>query len=172
MDVGGAIVAATAVYAAGLSTWLAVQQWRNQRVRISVSVALGVVRMIRDNPPSTRFFAAIPGELPAEHIVIIGVNSGQREVTLGAVGLILPNGQYFAPDNLPTSAPLPYRLASGAGCDTWTGVHDFARLLLNHGFTGKIRLIGYYGDQSGHLYRAKPFEFDVDAWAAQGDPAH
>jgi hypothetical protein len=169
MDVGGAIVAGTAVYAAGLSTWLAVQQWRDRSPRVKVSLTLGVAKVIREEPLKIQLFSALPGNPRPQHLILAAQNTGRQDVTLGGFGFVVPDGKHFLPDHPLYAFELPHRISPGEAYYIWMSAHEVARNLHDHGFAGKIQLIGYYLDQLSHKYRAKPFEFDVDAWGAEAD---
>jgi hypothetical protein len=46
---------------------------------------------------------------------------------------------------------------------------ELAQELTNHGYSGKVKLIGYYRSAIGTIFKSKPMDFDVEATLAEID---
>jgi hypothetical protein len=159
--------AVTSTIALFMNVALGVLIFRDRYPRIKVLVQLGSTIQVEGGPPTTMLLTDLPGNPPPRDLILSAQNTGQRQVTLGARGYILPTGEHFSPATVVSSVPLPYPLRSGEACHCWSPARDLALGFREHGLSGTIQLIGYYADQLGHVYRAKPFAFDVDAWCAE-----
>lgn len=98
-------------------------------------------------------------------ILITASNPGQKTVTLTSVGIKLPNEKQILFINASSHPQLPCDIREGgAPCVAWYDAKDFARSLRDEGFSGKIKLIGFYRDGVGTTYKSKTTAFDIDEW--------
>jgi hypothetical protein len=152
MDSGDIITALLAMYGAILSTIVAIRDWRARRPKIAVKTSWGLLDLGRGNTSDAMLF-------------VQATNPGQKPVTLSSVGFVLPSQERVFLKEPHGSMRIPCELASESACQVWIGAGELAQLLRSHGFSGTLRLIGFYNDQVGRTHKSKPFKFDVDEWA-------
>lgn len=155
MDSTDIITALVALYGAILSTVVAVREWRAKRPRIRVKTSMGFLDLARGNVSDAMVF-------------VEAANPGQKPVTLSSVGFILPfKGKVFLrqPQG---SVRIPCELAPESACQVWINARELGQLLRSHGFSGKLKLVGFYGDQVGRTHKSKAFEVDADFGTAGG----
>jgi len=87
-------------------------------------------------------------------------NPGNRTVTLSSAGVLLPGNKQL----MLFPAILPYELLEGKNLYVWTSAEDAARKLKDGGFSGEVKLIGFFRDALRTVYKSKPLNFDVDEW--------
>ena len=98
-------------------------------------------------------------------ISIVAMNVGYREITLNSMGYILPDKKYLISmpqRNLKSNVKFPCTLSEGKECTVWEPQKKLATDLKDNGYSGKIKLIGYYGSAIGKTYKSKPVDFDID----------
>jgi hypothetical protein len=155
------IIAAVAIYGAALSTYNLYS--RRPKVKVNWSHGfLGTPGVGITSPP---------------FLTLTAMNKGERTVMLGFVGFDLPYKNLFhilfrrrekyilqfpLPDKL--GHKLPYELIPGTSFDYSTPFGDLARSLLNSGYSGDVKVSGYFKDQVGNIYRTKKFVFNIDEW--------
>ena len=98
-------------------------------------------------------------------LLISASNPGHRAVILNSTGLILPNKTKVLFPKSQSHVTYPYELKEGNNCTTWTDLKEFAKLLREEGFSGKVNLVGFYKDGVGDTHKSKPIELDVDEWS-------
>ena len=141
-----------ASYGAILSTYSVWSKRKEQRREPKVSLRYGV----RLNP--------ILGHRSPPRLIIRAVNSEKETVTLTSMGLILPrrDNNLFSPYVPNSDVSFPHDLLGGKNCDVWFETKELAENLKREGFSGKIKLKGYYGDAIGRMYKSKSINFDID----------
>ena len=156
-----------AVYGAVLSTLHEIRAFRDRKLRLRVSLALVATQPIPGNPSRVHTFIPPPGGPQARVLALKAENVGQRVVTLTALGLLPPNGDFF-PLPVASNSAFPRRLEPGESChDSWPA-DEVARSLRAAGFRGNIPLGGCYTDGLNTRHSAKPLAFDIDAWSRDG----
>ena len=146
------ITALVAVYGAALSTWTHIARHREKQRRIVVTVSVGFLVFERVGPGPTALF-------------ITASNPGSRTVSLNSPGILLPNQRKLVfPFGFASDASFPCDLREGKSCQMWISTEELADDLKNQGFSGKIKLRGYYRDALGALHKSRPYEFEIDKW--------
>jgi len=90
------------------------------------------------------------------------LNTGRKTVTLSSMGLILPNKKFYTFLQPNSNVSFPYDLPEGKNCSVWIETKELAENLKNEGYSGEVKLIGYYGDAIGGRYKSEPFNFDIN----------
>jgi len=141
-----------ASYGAILSTYSVWSKRKEQKRELKVLLRYGVV----SNP--------ILSHRPLPMLFISALNTGKKTVTLTSMGLILPrkDKNYFTFIRPNSHASFPHDLLEGKSCDVWIETKELAENLEQEGFSGKIKLKGYYGDAIGRRYKSKSINFDID----------
>lgn len=150
MDWTTGVTAVVALYGAGLSTYTLIQNRKEKQRQISVKLSNG--------------FLTYGPELSPAMLLIEATNPGDRTVVLNTVGLSLPDGKTVAFPNPQSTVCFPYPLQEGNSCMVWTPLKELAQQLSQKGYSGKVRLVGFYRDQLGTVYRSNAFAFDTDGW--------
>lgn len=142
------ITRALAVYGSVLATVNAFWTWAGKRRRIQVSVSCAI---------------PIYGSRPGSGVLSIeATNRGQQPVNLKSAGFLLPDkSQYFLPQASGTEQ-LPHQLNGGDSCSVWADPGDIAFELKRHGYSGLIKLRGFYLDGTGSRRLSSRFGFDVE----------
>lgn len=88
-------IAAIALYAAILSTAVFVQQRRDRKIRIGVTVETGTAKPMPGDSGAIQLFTnRWNDDKPRERLLfVVGANTGQREATLGSLSFLLRDGQ-------------------------------------------------------------------------------
>jgi len=149
MDSTDIITALVALYGAILSTVVAVREWKAKRPKIKVKTSMGFLDLGR-------------GNLSDAMVFVEAANPGQREVTLSSVGFILPLQRKVFLRQPQGSVRIPCELAPESSCQVWIDARELAALLRSNGFSGTLKLVGFYGDQVGRTHKSKAFEVDAD----------
>ncbi len=165
MDTSDVITAAVAVYAAALSTWEAVARRRDRRPRVNVSWTSGIPEGARDDLP---------------RLVITARNEGDRSVIIRGTGLFFPNriwsrtpwrgprrGWHVIPWVSPGPDPrlkLPHVLEPGRSCTDAMNMRQITHDLTRHGYSGRVRVRGFFADETQNLYTSVPLVIDVEHW--------
>lgn len=150
----GVIVAAVAVYGAGLSTVTFRAQRRERRAIVKVQTSNGF---------------AVWGQRGNPQLQITATNAGERPVVIEAAGFKLPNGQDTLALINPTTSTMqfPHQLAPHHNCLVAEDMAEIAGSLAQAGHRGRIKLVGFFRDQDGNVFRAKPCDFDIEGWLRQ-----
>ena len=151
MTASDIITALIAVYGAGLSTYIAVREWKAKRPDIRVEVTEGRVQLSLD-------------AWSDHNIFIEARNQGHKAVTLSImVGFILPDGErWLITRPLGGTESLPYELMPEKRYMVRTPAQKLASELESMGFPDKVSLIGYYDDEVGRKHKSKPTIFDTN----------
>ncbi len=144
------ITAVVALYGAVLSTLNYVASRREKKRLVKVGLSFGY---LTHGP-----------QLSPAMLLITAANIGTLPVTLSSGGVRLPNGkQAFSPQ--PNSdVAFPHELQGGRECRIWTDAKEFADALRREGLFGKVKLKGFYLDQTGVHHTSKPLRFDTDGF--------
>jgi len=148
MDWATIVTAVVAIYGAVLSTYALLSKRREKQRQVKVSLSMGLMAL-----PS--------GECPAV-VLIEASNPGDRAVTLTNPGILLPNRSTVVWPRPQSHVQFPYDLPEGKRCTAWTEAGGLAQLLTEHGFSGKIKLVGVSKDALGTAYKSRPLRFDMD----------
>jgi hypothetical protein len=148
-----------AIYGAALSTILAATQLYRFRIeqqekkpRIKVTLTTGLISQGGATSPAL--------------LTLTAANIGRQPVTLTTTpSLLLPDTQKAILLSATSNFQLPYELQPGKSLDFWDDIHQLARTLKRQGYSGKMDVIGEFGDAIGNKYRSKPFPFDIEDWA-------
>lgn len=143
------VTAIVALYGAGLSTFIAVREWKARRPDIKVEVSEG------------RTYIAELGDWSAHRIFIKAYNRGQKTVNFTMVGIILPDGNKLAIPYPLGYLTLPCELLPELSCTAETSAKELAADLKVRGFPEKVSLVGYYDDAVGRRHISKPTIFDT-----------
>ena len=95
-------------------------------------------------------------------VFLVAANPGNKAVTLGWMGVLVPNKGKVTFTDLDSNVRFPHKLLPEESCQVWVEASELATHLKSDGFSGKVKLIGFYQDVVGRTYKSKPFEFDVD----------
>jgi hypothetical protein len=109
-------------------------------------------------------FEAFGPRLGPASILVTAFNKGQQPVTLVAGGLRLPNNQtthHFGPSG---TAKFPHDLQRGQNCYMVLPKRDVAEALKRAGFSGTIKVNGFYRDTLDKTYTSGHFKVEVDKW--------
>ncbi len=49
----------------------------------------------------------------------------------------------------------------------WIPMRILANDLRQAGFLATIKLVGFYRDATGHVFKSKPYKFEVDKWLSE-----
>jgi hypothetical protein len=101
-------------------------------------------------------------------VLVTALNHGSRTVSLNSPGLLLPDKrQLVFPFDLESDVPFPHDLMEGKSCQMWIPASVLARDLRKYGFSGDIKLRGFYRDALGTIHKSKPFKFEADKWLSE-----
>jgi hypothetical protein len=103
-------------------------------------------------------------------ISISAMNVGYRDVTLNSVGYILPDKKYLMSNpqsDVKSNVKFPCTLSEGKECSVWETQRQLAIDLKTNGYSGKIKLRGYYGSAIGTVFKSKPVKFNIGATLAK-----
>jgi hypothetical protein len=144
------VTAVVALYGAALSTLNYLASRREKSRRVKVELSLG--------------FLAHGPTLSPTMLFIVASNIGTLPVTLSSSGIRLPNGRQAICPLPNTDVRFPHELQGGKDCRIWIDAREFADTLRREGLSGKVRLTGFYLDQTGVRHKSKPFKFDADSF--------
>jgi len=103
-------------------------------------------------------------KLTENELVLRAVNSGHRMVILSSMGFILPNKEKMDPMGVRSTASFPHELSLENRHTVSIAAREFAAQLKSKGFSGRLKLVGFYEDEVGRTHKSKPFEFDIDRY--------
>ena len=150
MDWTTVVTALVALYGAVLSTYTLIQNRKEKQRQVSVRLSNG--------------FLTFGPELSPAMLLVEATNPGDRTVILNTVGLSLPDGKTVAFPNPQGNVRFPYPLEEGNSCMVWTPLKELAQQLSQEGYSGKVKLVGFYRDQLGTMYNSNTFSFNIDGW--------
>jgi hypothetical protein len=144
------ITAVVAVYGAILSTHTAVANYREKKRRVIVTVSIGF-----------RVYGTGPGP---SVVFVSAANPGSRPVSLNGLGFLLPDGRQCVLPYSESDVEFPHELMEGRSCRIWIPTKVLAHELRGLGFSGTIKLKGFYNDAVGTTYKSKPTKFEINEW--------
>jgi hypothetical protein len=153
----GGLTALIAIYGAGLSTYMFIAQQKSNQPQINVNIKTGNL-----------YYAN--GDVSENMIFITASNIGLRPVSLLSMGILMPNKRYLTVLDPDTNAKFPHDLPPGQSHDIWVKGSALAKGLKGEGLSGKIKLIGFYGDGVGTRHKSKPFRFNIESWLESNRP--
>jgi hypothetical protein len=132
-----------AVYAAVLSTYIAVTQILPNFFRIKVEL--------------TRGLQSNQGEFVDPPLLMWNViNRSRNDVTVKSIFIKLPDGKYFYNAGLQGDASLPMQLKGQASTGFWVEEAQVIMGLQKYKFGGEIKIRGGVRDAIGRIYLSKP----------------
>jgi hypothetical protein len=155
-----------ALWGAGLSTVKVLFDYHTNRRTLKVDIAYGHGTSEKD------------GNI-VKTLSLIAVNNGSRKVVLDSAGYYLPNKKIFdcsADLFLPKKAipsfsgkvsdlagevKFPLTLAEAERYQIVKSQKRFALRLQSNGYSGRIKLRGYYRSSTGKVYKSKAVYFDT-----------
>ena len=150
------ITAAVAVYGALLSTYSVVVRHREKKRWVAVTVSIG--------------FPVYEGlGLGPTVLFISASNPGSRNVSLCNPGLLLPDKRKLVFPTHQSDVQFPHDLEPGKGCRMWIPARILARDLKEARFSATVKLVGFYLDATGTVYKSKPYKFEVNKWLSEAD---
>jgi hypothetical protein len=147
------VTAIVAVVGALISVYTLWTTRREKKRQVKVELSVGLLTYY-DGPHTS----------PAM-LVISASNPGHRSVILNSPGIILPNKNKVFFKIPQSDVRYPHELREGVNCTTWTDLSELARTLREEGFSGKVKLVGFYTDAIGSTHKSKPLGLDVDEWS-------
>ncbi len=141
------VTAAVAVYGAALSSWNAWVKYRENRPNVKVKTSYG--------------FETYGPSLGPNSVFITAMNKGS-DVTLTSAGFRLPDKRTVALLAPSGTARFPQLLQSASSCFVTIPIRQLAREIREAGFSGEIKLVGYYRDALDQEHVSKGFKFDVN----------
>lgn len=95
-------------------------------------------------------------------ILVEAINNGYVDVTLTSTGVILPNkisAYFLSPLN---NVQLPSTLSQGKSYTVWREIGEFSQELRRNGYSGKIKLKGFYRTATGEVFKSKGLSFEIE----------
>lgn len=138
------------VYGSILSTYNIILEIRRRRPRLKVTICVG--EMIEGQGLSER------------RLMVIAQNKSHEEAKLGMVG-ILPDKKKTLMMPEVGGKKFPFNLSPWGTYTTWIDPERFAKILIREGFSGELKLIGYYRDGVGNMYKSKSMKFNIDEFS-------
>jgi len=106
------------------------------------------------------------GPVPSDALLFLAAsNPGHKTVMVNVPGFILPDGRemvFPAPDS---DVSFPFELSPEHDCRIWIDMKKIARQLHTEGFSGTIKIVGFYRDAVGRKHKSKPYKLNVETWA-------
>ncbi len=151
------IIAITALYGAVLSTYMFIAEHRRKQRQLSLNLSIG--------------FLTYGPELSEPMLFTTVANPGDKPVTINIPRIRLPRiGESIIPPiqeiQEHSDVTFPCELGEGKSCRTWLEIKDLGLALIEHGYSGTVKLLAEVEDGTGKIYKSKkPYEFDVDQWS-------
>jgi len=138
-----------ALWGAGLSTYKVISDHRKSVRKLKVNITFGFRIKRRSTGPSV--------------VILSAINMRNRDVTLNSMGFILPDKRYLLIVEPQSNVSFPYTLNEGKECSVWQTQKEFAEELETYGFSGKIKLKGYFKSATGKTYESKKISFNTES---------
>lgn len=142
---------AIAIYGAVLGTYNLYLRIQEKIPKVEVSLSLG--------------FVGTPGVWTSPNLLSLTANNiGPTVVNLASAGLILPDNRkmtYVQPDEY-TGGTLPARKSPGESLTISREYDNIKRQLREQGFSGEVKLKGFFRDQVGNEYQGKEIRIPLD----------
>ncbi len=139
-----------ALYGAILSTYTIINERKEHKREIKVTLSFGLIEQGEVSPPM---------------VILSALNTGSKTVTLSSKGLILPNKKILFFVRQDDCFPFPYDLVEGKDVMVWREAKELANKLKQEGLLGKIKLKGFFRDAIGNRYVSKAVKFDIEDWS-------
>ena len=145
------ITALVALYGAIISTYTLYSQRKEKTRQVNVKLTTGFLTSINGghSPPVLFLEASNPGHIP---------------VNLTSPGIILPDKINIVFPIPLSDVRFPYDLMPGKSCRVWVDLKGLASDLRNKGYSGNIKLIGFYRDAIGKEHKSKKYKLDIESW--------
>lgn len=144
------VTGVVAVYGALVSTWNVVTKHLETKHRIKVKMSLG--------------FETFGPDLGPASVLVTALNTGQLAVTLVEAGLRLPNNQHTTHFSPSGTAHFPHELKRGQNCFIVVPIREVAVALKRGGFSGTIRVKGFYRDALDKRHTSGRFKVNIEDW--------
>jgi hypothetical protein len=141
------VTTSIAAYAAVLSTYNVITSRKKETHQITVTVGHG--------------FVPVGPDLGDEMMMIEAANHGHRSVTVTSAGLLLPDRRQLFYLASAGTVPLPYHLNEGTSCKQWMPLTVIQEELRKSGFSGKVKVRGFYLDALNNRHLSEPAEVDL-----------
>jgi hypothetical protein len=148
MDFHSIVTAVVAVYGAALSTYNMIITSNSKKRKIRVKISNG--------------FIYTPLGIGEYMLFIEASNPGDRSVTMTQPGILLPNGSTVVFLSTQTNIQFPYLLEEGKSCKEGIEAKELANQMKQSGFSGKIKIKGFYRDALDNKYTSKSWKFDLN----------
>jgi len=145
------ITALVAIYGAALTTYTIYTKRRENKAQIEVEAQISLL--------------AFGPNISDALVMLTAKNPGEKAVLLNTQGFKLPDEKQIIFPIPQSNVKFPYELPPGRDCKVWTDAKKFAQELKSEGYYGKVKLVPYYTDQLGKIYKGKKWEFDLDSWS-------
>lgn len=124
---------------------------KDKKPQVEVKVQVGTVSRV--NPIPNTF-------------VVEAINVGYRTVTFVDVGILLPKKEQIVFRGFSITEPIQtsYVLSEGLNVIVGTAAKEIANVLRAKGYSRYVRVIGFYKDTMGIVYKSKAFRFNVEEW--------
>lgn len=107
---------------------------------------------------------AMGNQVSPPMLTVTAINHGSRPVTLTSVGVILPGDKYCYFTQ--TNARFPFLLSEdNPKCDAMNVAKTFALELKDEGYSGKLKMKGFYKSATGKFYKSKTMKFDLEGYS-------
>jgi len=142
-----------AAYAAVVATLTLYTQRRDKQSRLKVTVYTGIMGLG-------------PGVASDPCLFLAASNPGHKMVVVTMMGLVLPDGRDMSLPYPQSHVNFPYKLEPEDKCVVWMDLKKLANQLRGEGFTGVIKIVGFYNDAVGRRHLSKkPFKFNLNGWS-------
>ena len=106
----------------------------------------------------------VPGVESDACLFLKASNPGHKTVVVTVSSFLLPDGRDMVFPYPQSSVTFPFKLEPEQQCMIWIDLKKIGNLLRSEGFSGTVRLLGYYQDAVGRRHKSKPYKLDVDVW--------
>lgn len=163
------VTAILALYAAGLSTYIAVREWRAKTADIRVKTHMGL-KLQKAVGHEVGWYEPSGPAL----VVLTATNPGERPVILSSVGFVASQQKHSLRfdvhiSDLNTTGEFPYKLSPEESCEVSIEARKIAATVKRTGrFRGMVEVAGFYQDQIGRTHMGRGVQFDVEVYAPSG----
>jgi hypothetical protein len=149
------ITLAIAVYGAIVATIKIVYDYYVKSRRFKVQVSRG--------------FGIQGKNVGPQMLIISAINTGFSDITLTSAGLILPGSKFLTQVEPTSNVVFPFTLEAGKPCSIYKGRRALAFELKKQGYSGKVKLRGFYRSATGTTVKSKKFVFDTESIPPPGE---
>lgn len=97
-------------------------------------------------------------------VEMIAKNYGHKTITLKRGGYFLPNKMVLSPF-MPASISFPYKLEPEKTANLTIECLKISQTLQENGFSEKVKLIPFFEDEIGRMYKGKYLIFNINRWS-------